>query len=187
MAGKLGALEENAMRTRLPALLCATLLAPLIAGASPDPAFAPLAFLAENCWKGTMPDGKATDEHCFTWVYEGRFLRDRHVVRSADTAIYEGETTYYWNPQLRQLEYFYITAHGGYTVARVAPEGDSITFPAATLVTAGKAFGFRSRWKRVGDDAYEVVREYETEKGWMPVRMEMKRQPISSPPPPVRP
>lgn len=160
---------------RLRATLCALLLAPFAAPAAPDPAYAPLAFLAGHCWKGTMPDGKATDEHCFAWIYEGRFLRDRHVVRAGDKVAYEGETIYYWNPGAKQLEYLYITAQGGFSQGRVAPEADAIAFPAATLVTEGKTYGFRGRWKRVGDNGYEVLREYETDKGWMPVKMEMKK------------
>jgi hypothetical protein len=57
----------------------------------------------------------------------------------------------------------------------VAPEADAIAFPAATLVTEGKTYGFRGRWTRVDDNAYEVLREYETEKGWAPVKMRMQK------------
>lgn len=168
-------MPHAAMRTKLSALVCAALLAPCVAAAAPEPALEPLAFLAGHCWKGAMPDGKATDEHCFSWIYGGRFLRDRHVVASGGKAVYEGETTYYWNASAKQIEYLYITAHGGFSQGRVAVEADSLVFPAATLVTEGKTYGFRGRWKRLGDDAYEVLREYETDKGWMPVRMQMNR------------
>jgi len=40
-------------------------------GQRPDAAFQPLDFLAGSCWRGTFPDGKATDAHCFDWVYGG--------------------------------------------------------------------------------------------------------------------
>lgn len=163
------------MKKRLPLLTCAALMGALPAHAAPDPVFAPLAFLAGHCWKGAMPNSTATDEHCFAWVYEGRFLRDRHVVRDGGKTTYEGETTYYWNAGAKQLEYFYITANGGNVQGRVAPEADAIVFPAATLAAGGKSYKFRGRWKQLGDDAYEVLREYETDKGWMPVRMEMKK------------
>ena len=162
------------MTSKLPALL-ALVLAPVTATAAPDPAFEPLAFLAGNCWKGTMPDGKATDEHCYSWMYEGKYLRDRHVVKSGEKTMYEGETIYFWNHGAKQLEYFYVTAQGGHPVGRVAPEADAVAFPVATLVTAGKSFNFRARLKRVGDSAYEILREYETDKGWMPVKMEMMK------------
>lgn len=155
-------------------VLLALLLAPVTAAAH-EPVFEPLAFLAGSCWKGTMPDGKATDEHCYSWMFEGKYLRDRHVVRAGEKTVYEGETIYYWNGAEKRLEYFYVTAQGGHSVGRVSPGADAIDFPAATLVTATKSFNFRSRWKRLGDNAYEVLREYETDKGWMPVRMEMTK------------
>jgi hypothetical protein len=163
------------MKRTLTRVLCAIALAPLPLAAAPDPAFEPLAFLAGHCWKGAMPDGKSTDEHCFAWVYEGKFLRDLHVVRAGNKATYEGETIYYWNATAKELQFFYITNHGGYSNGRVAPEADAIGFPAAVLVSGGKAIGYRGRWKRAGENAYEVLREYETDKGWIPVRMEMRR------------
>lgn len=89
------------------ALAIALAVAPLPAAAAPDPALAPLAFLAGHCWVGTMPGTADTDEHCFAWLYDGRYLRDRHVVRRTD--------------------------------------------------------------------GYEVLREYDTAKGWVPVRMVMKK------------
>ena len=161
------------MRRILP--LLAALAAPFAASAAPDPVFEPLAFLAGSCWKGAMPDGKATDEHCFSWIYDGKYLRDRHVVKSGDKTVYEGESIYFWNGAEKRIEYFYITAQGGHSVGRVAPNADAIDFPVATLVTATKSVNFRSRFRRVGDNAYEVLREYETDKGWVPVKMEMTR------------
>ncbi len=166
------------MKTQLQLVLAvalAALVTPLPAQAPPDPGFEAAAFLAGHCWKGTMPDGKSTDEHCFSWVYEGRFMRDRHVVRAGDKAVYEGESTYYMNPVTRQLEYIYLTARGGYSVGKVEPRGDVLNFPAAVMHADGKQFAYRGTWKRLGPDAYEVLREYETDKGWVPVRMEMKR------------
>lgn len=113
-------------------------LAPFPASAAPDPALEPLAFLAGHCWIGTIPGTADTDEHCFTWVYEDRYLRDRHVVRRGEKAVYEGESIYYWNSVAKQVEYFYITAAGGH--------------PQGKMVTAGDG-------RRAGDDAYEVLRE----------------------------
>lgn len=159
-----------------PFFLIAALMGPVPAGAAVDGPLAPLAFLAGHCWKGVMPDGKATDEHCFAWIFDGKFLRDRHVVRDpAGKAPYEGETIYYWNSADKQLEYFYITANGGTARGRASPDAEGIDFPAATLTAGGRSFTFRGRWKRLGETSYEVLREYQTDKGWAPVRMEMRR------------
>lgn len=157
------------------ALPLALALAPLPAAASPDPALEPLAFLAGHCWIGTMPGTTDTDEHCFSWMYEGRYLRDRHVVRRGEKAVYEGESIYYWHSVAKRVEYFYVTAAGGHAQGSMAAEGDTLDFPAAVMVSGGKSFGFRGKWKRVGEDGYEVLREYETQKGWAPVKMVMKK------------
>ncbi len=54
--------------------LTAFALAGLAVGSSAAPAaepaelLKPMSFLAGHCWKGTFPDGKTTDEHCFAWM-----------------------------------------------------------------------------------------------------------------------
>ncbi|MGE3177328.1 MAG: hypothetical protein AB7O32_07650 [Vicinamibacterales bacterium] len=163
------------MKILSPAVALALALAPLPSTAAPDPALEPLAFLAGHCWIGTIPGTADTDEHCFAWIYEGRYLRDRHVVRRGEKTVYEGESTYYWNSVAKQVEYFYVTAAGGHALGTMAAAGDTLDFPAAVMVSGGKSFGFRGKWKRTGDDGYEVLREYQTDKGWMPVKVPMRR------------
>ena len=77
----------------------------------------------------------------------------------------------------KRVEYLYITAAGGHAIGHMAPEADALAFPAAKLVTPTRSIGFRSRLKRVGEDGYEVFREYETEKGWAPVTVQMRKVP----------
>jgi hypothetical protein len=50
--------------------------------AAPIEPLQPMAFLAGHCWKGDFADGKQSDEHCFTWLYDGKALRDTHTVRT---------------------------------------------------------------------------------------------------------
>ena len=163
------------MKNASAALALLVLAASAPAAAARDPALEPLAFLAGHCWKGTLPGTSDVDEHCFSWMFEGRYLRDRHVVRRGDKAVYEGESIYYWNGAEKRLDYFYVTAAGGHSHGTVAPKGDAIDFPAAKLVSATRSMGFRGQWKRVGEDGYEVLREYETPKGWVPVVVQMKK------------
>ena len=59
-----------------------------------------------DCWVGTFPDGKATDEHCFEWVYDRKFIRDRHVVRNGE-APYFGEALYGWDAKEKRLAFWY--------------------------------------------------------------------------------
>src|SRR3954468_13578670 len=80
----------------------------------------PLAFLAGSCWKGTFAGRNVSDEHCFTWMYNQRFLRDRHVV-AGDSVPYQGETTYAWDAGQKQIVYWYIALPGFYSHGNVEP------------------------------------------------------------------
>jgi hypothetical protein len=158
-------------------LLLAALLVPLAAAAEPDAAFAPLAFLAGHCWKGTFPDGKQTDEHCFSWLYEGRFLRDTHTVRATGRPDYVGESTYFFDTSAKRLEYLYIENKGGFSRGLVSTDGEALVFPATAFVSAGKTQHYRARWQRSGDGAYDVITELQPEaegawKPWFKTRME---------------
>ncbi len=65
---------------------CVVLCSPVAVAAAPVDALKPMEFLAGHCWKGSFSDGQQTDDHCFTWLYDGKALRDTHTVRSAASA-----------------------------------------------------------------------------------------------------
>src|ERR1700732_3337366 len=90
------------------------------AEAPPSP-YQPLAFLVGHCWKGTFPDGKATDEHCFSWIYGGKFVRDEHVVHGEGHPDGFGESIYVWDPASRQLEDLVIESAGAVSPAAPSP------------------------------------------------------------------
>jgi hypothetical protein len=54
---------------------------------------APLAFLAGSCWTGEFAEGGSFDRHCFEGAYDGKFLRDVHVV-TGKRGPYGGESLY---------------------------------------------------------------------------------------------
>jgi hypothetical protein len=156
--------------------LCLLLLAPGFALANPNPAYQPLAFLADHCWKGDFPGGKQSDEHCFTWVYGGKFLRDRHVVRAEGKPDAKGESIYFWNSAAKQLEYLYIESDGGFSRGPVSIDKDALVFPDTTFTQNGKTMVYRSRWQRSGANAYDVVTEFKSQETWVPgfkVHMEL--------------
>jgi hypothetical protein len=156
-------------------LLC--LIFPFALAAAPAPAFAPLAFLAGHCWKGTFPDGAATDEHCFSWIYDGAFLRDEHVVRGAQGEM-RGESIYYRNAAVGQIEYLYIESAGGYSHGSMTTQGAELLFPETALVGDGVPQLYRGRWKPLGAEAYDVVVEFKSGEQWAPgfaMRMQRSR------------
>jgi hypothetical protein len=147
--------------------LCLLLFVPGIASAQPDVGYQPLAFLADHCWKGAFPGGR-TDEHCFTWIYDGKFLRDRHTVHAEGKADALGESIYFWDSAARRLEYLYIESDGGFSRGPVSVDNEALVFPDTSFVEKGKTMVYRSRWQRSGASAYDVVTEFKSADGWVP-------------------
>lgn len=158
-------------------LLMLALLLPIPAARAEPPAhFAPQAFLAGHCWKGAFPDGKRTDEHCYEWVYGGKFLRDRHTVTGSG-APYAGETIYYWDAPTRQVSYIYFNNEGGHSNGTVSVRDGALFFPEEKYSDGKVEQTYRSQWRRDGDDAYIAVSEIKVADGWKEAwRVRMQRQ-----------
>ena len=144
--------------------------------AEPFDALKPMSFLAGSCWKGTFPDGKQTDEHCFQWLYEGKALRDTHTVRAVGRPDYVGETTYYWDSAARRVEYLYVENLGGITRGTMESAPPALVFPPAQYVEGGKTMTFRTRWTKLDEATYEVFAEMQDKSAWSPMfKLTMKR------------
>ncbi len=155
-------------RTATCLALGAALVAAVAAAAAPTP-YQPLAFLVGHCWRGTFPDGKVTDEHCFSWVYGGKFVRDQHVVHHGEgTPDDLGESIYLWDAATRQLQYLYIESDGGFSRGSVTAEADALVFPPTHYIENGAQQTYRSRWKRSGEAAYDVLTEFLVKDQWQP-------------------
>ncbi|WP_044561527.1 DUF1579 domain-containing protein [Azospirillum sp. B4] len=138
----------------------------------------PMAFLAGHCWTGAFPGSPRTDTHCFQWLYEGKALRDVHTVRSPGQPDYVGETTYFWDPAAKRVDYLYIENQGGVSRGTVTPDGDALVFPATQYVADGQTMTYRVRWTPVGADAYEAWSEAQTKDGWSTMfKLVLTRQP----------
>ncbi len=44
-----------------------------------------------------------TDEYCFEWVFDRKFVRDKHVVRGGEH--YEGESLYVWDLKTKRISF----------------------------------------------------------------------------------
>jgi hypothetical protein len=131
----------------------------------------PLAFLAGHCYKSAPEQGKDApvrkdiDEHCFSWQYGGKVLRDVHIVRGPGHPDLAGESTYYWDSAVNKIAYLYIEDQGGYMRGTVEQEEGALLFPPAQFVLGGKALTLRTRWALLGD-GYEAWAQLEGPKGW---------------------
>jgi hypothetical protein len=57
-------------------------------------------------------DAHTTDEHCFSRICGGKFVRDEHVVHRDGRPDAFGESIYLWDPAAGRLEYLYIESAG---------------------------------------------------------------------------
>jgi hypothetical protein len=163
---------------KAPVALALVLLPALtVQAAGPHAAYQPLSFLVGHCWKGTFPGSQTTDEHCFSWIYGGKFVRDEHVVHRAGAPDEFGETIYLWDATAGQLQYLYIESGGGYSRGTVSADGATLVFPPSSYRENGSEQVYRSRWQRSGDDAYDVVTEFQSKDSWVPgFALHMRRQ-----------
>jgi len=138
------------------------------------PDFRPLEFLVGHCWVGTFPDGKATDQHCFEWVFDRKFIRDRHVVRNGD-APYAGETLYGWDPKEKRLGFWYWNSEGEILTGGVEYRPGAIVFPTKHVTDKGTV-ELKATWTRTGEDGYRVEQSQRVGERWKPLwSMELKR------------
>jgi hypothetical protein len=117
--------------------------------------FEAMSFLAGSCWKGAFNDRPSvTDEHCFEWLYDGKFLQDKHVVRG-DSIPYEGQTLFAWNAKEKKIVYWYIAVPGFYSTGYVDAKDQKIMFIDDLHAASGRR-DLRSVWERTGPDAFLV-------------------------------
>lgn len=163
------------LHTRLTALAAFSALSSFPIPQPTIPDFRPFEFLVGDCWVGTFPDGKQTDEHCFEWVYDRKFIRDRHVVRNGKEP-YAGETIYGWDSKAKRLAFWYFNSEGDVMVGTVEYRPDSIVFPTQYETDKGTV-ELRATWTRTGPDGYRVAQSQRAGEAWKPLwAMELKRK-----------
>ncbi len=164
------------MRSLMTALALTCVASAAGAASGPAELLKPLAFLAGHCWKGTFPDGKQTDEHCFAWLYDARALRDTHTVRAAGRPDYVGESTYYVNSASNRVEFLYIENGGAFSRGTVESLPGALLFPDTQYIGDGEALVYRARWTPMDANTYEAWSEAQTREGWSTMfRLLMKR------------
>jgi hypothetical protein len=161
----------------------AFLLLTLLAGpASAGPAttqLAPWASLAGSCYAATFPDGKARDEHCWTWVYDGAHLRDVHEVRpvTGDGPPYRGEAIYSWDAKRSRVVYRYWNSQGGFSDGTMVQRGDALYSPEERYTGKdGLEQVFRTSVRIQGPEGYETRTETLKDGVWVEAwRMAFRR------------
>lgn len=127
---------------------------------------APLARLEGHCWQGEFAEGGSWDKHCFAWAYDGKFLRDTHVV-TGKRGPYGGETLYRFDAAAQRIVFHYFDATGGYSEGAVEPAAGELRFPEERYQNAGQVRVLRTIWRFEGDDRYSSVTEELRDGRWV--------------------
>ncbi len=142
----------------------------------------PFTFVAGFCWRGTFPDGRRTDTHCFSPIYSGSYMMDRHVVEGAPTP-YSGETLFRRDVMARRVGFTYRASDGSVTQGHAVPIEGGLSFPEEHRAADGTVSPIRTIWMRDGADAYNVTSEMQRDGAWrLMFRMRMERVPPASEP-----
>lgn len=115
-------------------------------------------FLVGHCWSAQFPDG-STDIHCYTSMYQGAFIRDRHLVRG-EASDYRGETIYQAGPAAGTISYRYWNSLGGVSDGTLVATAAGMASPKEVHVGEdGSRVEIRSTMVREGEDRYVSVAE----------------------------
>jgi len=129
----------------------------------------PFAFLAGACWEGPMPDGKQVQAHCMRWFMRGRYFRDRFELKGSNPP-YGGETTYYWDHDLKQVRYIYWGNDGGYSTGSMKVDGTTLTFDDERYIGKEGEMFVRGEIKPVDANSISWRSEIKGPDGkWMPM------------------
>jgi hypothetical protein len=131
-----------------------------------DAPLTPLARLAGHCWKGEFAEGGTWDRHCFEWVYDGKFLHDKHAL-TGKRAPYGGETWYRYDAKAQRIVFHYFNSEGGYSEGDVQPAQNELRFPEERYEQGGKTMVLRTVWRFDGDTRMLAVTEQQQGGKWV--------------------
>ena len=164
------------MRSSLAIILLALSSQPVPAQSTTPEHYQPLAFLVGSCWTGTFPNGKATDEKCFEWVFDRKFIRERHIVRGQPDP-YAGETLFAWDPKAKRVVFTYWNSLGGVSTGSAEYGTEGIVFPERHVTDSGVR-EMKAVWKQLGPDRYSVWQGEKAGGQWKTLwTMEFRRLP----------
>ena len=90
-------------------------------------AFAPL---IGRDWTAPLPKGSLYDTQHFEWMFDKKFIRNTHAVKTAKgEVVYEGETVYAWDTRSSRIVWWYWNVSGGYLegTASIGSDGSITT------------------------------------------------------------
>lgn len=149
-------------------LLTALLLCAPAALAGPLDGFGWFADLAGACWTGEVPDGKTQHSQCYTSQFD-RFLRGTAVLWTERDGVREeqfsGDSLFALDEPSGRIVYYIWGSNGSHSRHEAYYTGDELLFPVARRDDPAVT-SYRSAWRRIDADTFEVRREVPDGDGW---------------------
>jgi hypothetical protein len=176
------------MRNRFSAFLLSSLLAAASAAGASEEAgaqaerFGWFAELAGHCWRGEYAGGGG-DVQCYEWQY-GRYLRGTIAIDApgpdGKRLELSGDSVFDWDEETGRIRYANWSDAGQLQHGEAYYEGEALLFP--DVRSRDEEPRTRSRWVRLGDDAFEVTREKREGDAWVAVlTVRYRREPAPTP------
>jgi hypothetical protein len=134
------------------------------AAAPPLSKFGWFADMVGSCWVGTFPDGKTRHSHCYTTQFD-RFIRGTATLAVDGTDKFAGDSVFAWDEKEQRIVYYIWASDGSHRSHEARYAGDELAFPIYSQKDPGKVL-YRSVWRRIGADSFQVRREVPEGSGW---------------------
>ena len=124
--------------------------------------------LVGSCWVGSFPDGMTSHTHCYTVQFD-KFIRGTAslaVQREGQShRTFEGDSVFAWNESKQRIIYYIWGSDGSHRQLEAQFIGEELAFPVSSRKDPNQV-AYRSVWRRLGNDAFEVRRERPSGMGW---------------------
>jgi hypothetical protein len=117
--------------------------------------------LANACWRGERPDGRA-DVQCYSTQFN-RYLRGTIKFYQGANVVAEGDSVFSWDPSAHVIVYNQWASNGGFGLGEIAIEGNDLVF--RTRLPDGSEAPARAVWRRVDKDTFRVIRQRRNDEG----------------------
>jgi len=154
------------MRTYL--VTAALLLAAPVSMATPPAGFGWFADLVGACWSGRFPDGKTRHTQCYTSQFD-RFVRGTAKLSGEHDGELKdqffGDSLFAWDEKDQKIVYYIWGSDGSHARHEASYAGDELLFPVRSRKDP-TVIAYRSAWRRIDADTFEVRRESPDGTGW---------------------
>lgn len=149
-------------------LMSALLLSAPVALAGPLDGFGWFASLVGSCWQGGFPDGKTRHAQCYTSQFD-RFLRGTAVLSTELDGVvkeqFSGDSLFALEAASGRIVYYIWGSNGSHGRHEAYYASDELVFPVARKDDPAVT-SYRSVWRRIDADTFEVRRETPDGDGW---------------------